>query len=611
MENQGSESKVNGLLIIYVFGYIFGLFWDYLKLGEYLVLSNISANISKLSGTTIILIFLLFLIIIGWIGNKRNDITRLRSRVYFTKIDAGDWLILAIIALLTFWRLPFPDASFDTMHYHLFLQQSQFENYISDNFLPSGIQTYSFSLGDRLFYFFRNIIGYRSGVLLNSLVLFLVYLQLKEILFSHFHPYKIQPKYLQALIGLSIVSTEFILANIGIYMVDLLPLPFLIELFKITIKNSNKDAFGLVYSFTLMGLAISIKFYSIIFCFPMALIIFVRNIRLLNLKLIVYMLLAVVLPMLPYLIFNYVQTRNPIFPYFNQLFKSPYYPPVYTKDPRFGPTNFLETISWPIIILFIPGRSIELPYYSGRIGLGYLFLIFYLIHGIRSKNKEILHIALLILLFFFLWIISTGYARYALFLEVISGIVILLISLALLFSKKVMMKFLGTSLLMVFLAQISYGYYLTLTNKTDWSDRATIITNPRLYYDNLRLLGSDRLPRNLSNIQQADRILQSVDLWLVLPGDHNAGIVKLLKSDIPIVNLYLLHYSQTNRDNYLKIITDAQLKKKNIFMLSCRSDDQISQELEPVGLQMSDSLEIKSTILDFRGKCRLIRITSE
>lgn len=55
-----------------------------------------------------------------------------------------------------------------------------------------------------------------------------------------------------------------------------------------------------------------------------------------------------------YLIFNYVCTGNPVFPYYNSIFKSVYFSANNFKDVRWGGTNLLEKIFWIVYAAFRP-----------------------------------------------------------------------------------------------------------------------------------------------------------------------------------------------------------------------------------------------------------------
>ena len=52
------------------------------------------------------------------------------------------------------------------------------------------------------------------------------------------------------------------------------------------------------------------------------------------------MIFLFVFPLIPYLVYNFTQTNNPIFPYFNNFFNSPFFLLGYWKDERWGPKEY-------------------------------------------------------------------------------------------------------------------------------------------------------------------------------------------------------------------------------------------------------------------------------
>ena len=61
-------------------------------------------------------------------------------------------LILGIYAI----KFAIPDKAFDTLNYHLYVQENAFSDNVMYNFFPARwINTFSFPLGDRMHYFFR------------------------------------------------------------------------------------------------------------------------------------------------------------------------------------------------------------------------------------------------------------------------------------------------------------------------------------------------------------------------------------------------------------------------------------------------------------------------
>ena len=82
--------------------------------------------------------------------------------------------------------------------------------------------------------------------------------------------------------------------------------------------------------------------------------------------------MAIALPVAPHALLLLAKTGNPVFPYFNELFASPYYPRVDIKDGRWGPSSAVEALGWPLLSAFRPERLSEFAATTGRLALGWL-----------------------------------------------------------------------------------------------------------------------------------------------------------------------------------------------------------------------------------------------
>src|SRR4030095_10566391 len=137
-----------------------------------------------------------------------------------------------------------------------------------------------------------------------------------------------------------------------------------------------------------------------------------------------------VLPILPFTILIYRLPGNPVFPLYNGLFRSPYWPQGAAFDPRWGPHGIGEIFVWPVTMVFRAARLCEYPFYSGRISIG--FVVAALIIFFARRERAIWQLGLVTIFSAIVWSASSGYIRYALYLELTSGILIVwLISSAL------------------------------------------------------------------------------------------------------------------------------------------------------------------------------------
>ncbi|MFH1112356.1 MAG: hypothetical protein V1792_00405 [Pseudomonadota bacterium] len=75
---------------------------------------------------------------------------------------------------------------------------------------------------------------------------------------------------------------------------------------------------------------------------------------------------------------------NPLFPYFNGIFKSPYFPEISFFDVRFFPRNLIESVFYPFYFSWLP-RTAELPFRDFRFPLGYVCVILVICYFVYSK----------------------------------------------------------------------------------------------------------------------------------------------------------------------------------------------------------------------------------
>ena len=536
----------------------------------------------------------------------------IKEHISISKLNIYDLAIVLIIFLLTMLRLPIPDVSFDTLNYHLYLQSPVLKNNISSSFFPSGIQTFTFPLPDHIFYVSRTLLGYRGGVLLNSLILIVIFFQVKDYLLQDDMRISFFQKrvYFLSFAAFFTLSTEFILANVGIYMVDLFPIPFLLEILKVITAEEKQDLkFVLPYTAILAGLAVSMKFYMVIFCLPLLLLILFRFFKELSLKHLFTMVVFAGLPLAPYLIYNFTQTNNPIFPYFNGLFHSPFFPQNYWSDIRWGPKNFWEALLWPIYIYLQPNRTAELPFYSGRLSIGYLTCFFLLYKGVTLKKKRMIWCSLVFLLSTFLWTMNTGYIRYGSYLEVFSGFIILEALVLLAKSdNKGQVAFSGV-LFTLFTIQLIISYSLTVTNKTDWSQRLTPLQNVQYYRDNLQLVFKDYQPvLKTHDFDEISNLLDKVDYWVVLPWDNNSGVVHLLKKEAPIINLAYSGMTKGSYDDFSSINKINDPKITNWFFVTSGNIENVSDNLGEMGYRILEIYNINLTYFAFGRTVALVKI---
>ncbi len=485
-------------------------------------------------------------------------------------------LIILPLLLLYFLRASIPDTNFDVINYHITIAQRALNGfpYVKGDFFPTGMHTIpptaSMFLG-----VFRAVLGYRMGTLGNLLILIWTASISDRLLLE-----VIRTSWKRYVVVLLIISCEYILVEINSYMVDLLSLPLLLEAVALIIsfeRISNKKYYT-IYMSLLLGLAVSLRLTNLAFVIPIIMVFAITYIKTAvkpTPQIILLSVAAFLFPLLPYSLYMYHLTSNPIFPYYNHIFKSPFWDLTNLGDLRWGPRTIVETIVWPVITPFVPSRFSELNRYSGRLAISFLAVLAYLLF--QKRDKVLLYTWLASSL---LWSMTTGYVRYAVFLEVMGGLVVM----RSLFDpssirNKVFLKlqkpvFLGV---IIFQAIFSYG----MVYHMDWSWRSTILGDGEEHLSNLQYYFRDRsLP---DYVEEGKRYLQEAGGWVIC-GKKTAGLATLLNPDIPLINVEEQTFFNNPRsfERYSQNLED--LGAKRLFAI-CPMD-----ELDPCQETCRDNL---------------------
>ena len=349
-------------------------------------------------------------------------------KVRIIKVKVNVFMLVGTIILLVMGILKsvYPDTSYDTLHYHLINQRPGFMDYFVEHFAKGNFQIWGFRLGDRLFYSFRSLLGYRLGTLLNTVVLIILYIQINELL-------KIvnESKICRAVGALLVVLIHDAVLMIGTYCVDILPLPIALEVLRKLLEASRKkqNLRDIWYFAFLNGIWFAFKMTNIVFVAPCVLIYIFLARKQLSLNRFIGAGLLAALPCSIYLLYAYQCTGNPIFPYFNALFQSDFFSNSSFKDLRWGGINIFEKLFWLTYMIVNPNyRQSEIPNENtlmlGVGLLGILLVCFGVVVKKRTENisKEIILIVVLLICGSLVWSFSTGYSRYFIFGMLLLGI---------------------------------------------------------------------------------------------------------------------------------------------------------------------------------------------
>ena len=186
------------------------------------------------------------------------------------------WVVVAL-PILVLWalRAPLPDLGYDTLNYHLMHGQKA---WLGPLFPPGDFYPYFFPFlnpaGDMVNALFRIGLGYRGGTVASALAL----VWTGEVLWRLLAPV-LKGERARAAAVLAAIATEGTLWEVSGYMVDLLPLPILLEALTLALSplpeagklRRRSAVLGL-----LLGAAVALKLTNLVFALPVGLVALLR-----------------------------------------------------------------------------------------------------------------------------------------------------------------------------------------------------------------------------------------------------------------------------------------------------------------------------------------------
>lgn len=486
------------------------------------------------------------------------------------------WLVVALPLFLVYiGRLAFPDTSFDVLNHRLVQSERALRGFlfINGDFFPTLLPFNP--APEMLSGIFRHLLGYRGGTIVNYLALLWVGTEVEKLL----RPY-VKRHVFRCLAVLAVLFTEHMLFEINNYVGDLLTLPLLITATRRTLDLDRKpltSRYEVVFIALLLGISLAFKLtnsvmvISILFLFGQKLLLISRGLQpKRRISILLTSAAAFVVPLLPYSLYIYQRTNSPVFPLYNKVFASPYWPLINIADGRWGPQNSYQFLMWPIISFFKPERLSELGVYSGRLLMAFLAALAGLL--IIRNDLRLRWLCFITLLSSILWSATSGYVRYGLYIEALGGVVAIGVAVHLIrrfFNPiwKVLTVGLITGML---LGQVVMAArYVSLY---EWSMRPTVIARPHDYFSELRFLFHDR---SLMQFQSPENValLDNVGTWIVSDIKTN-GVEIMLKPGIPILSVHNESYFDVPAGR--KAFTQALATVAGIRMYSLAFTDNLS-----------------------------------
>ncbi len=514
-------------------------------------------------------------------------------------------------------RVAFPDLSFDVLNYRLLHSERSLVGFLyrPGDFFPTPAP-YN-PAPDMVTGLFRHALGYRLGTLPNLLVMIwagriidkLVQLFLRN-------------TWLRAGAVLIVLMAEHLLFEINNYMADLLALPLLLEatylaLYHAEFKRPQRNLAAIAL---LLGMSVAFKLTNVAMALPIVLLCVQRAVsrtrerrgqgisaaKELALSS-VLCAAAFIAPLFPFSAYLYRETGSVVFPVLNGIFKSAYWPLDNGWDPRWGPKGLFEKLLWPLLVTFEPARMSELAVYSGRISFGFCAALIGLV--VVRKVPQLRELCCLVVAAALLWSASTGYIRYAFYLEVISAITIIALAARLVSKDRAALKIIGTALGLVLLVQA--GLAMRYVSRTEWGARPTFLTSARNYRHEARYFLRDRSLRSFVDPETLKRF-DDVDVWVV-SSIKAAGLQALLQPRAPMIGVHTYEFFRSDEGRHRLATAIGSAAGKRIYSLALREDFEGAKvNLERRGLfaKQFAPVEIPFYSRDLRLQAFLIEVST-
>jgi hypothetical protein len=521
------------------------------------------------------------------------------------------WLVVGLPLFLVYaLRATMPDASFDVLNYRIVGAERALSGWPFRNgdFLPPFYPLNP--APDMLLGLFRHLLGYRLGTIGNFFALLWAGAVVEKLL----RPY-VTGGWWRSIVTLLVLWTEHVLFLVNNYLVDFLPVPLMLEAARLALHAEEKgdEVRRLVRVALLTGLAGALKPLYLAYAIPIA-VIYLHALATSPAGLRVGRLLrgmpaalaVFILPFIPYSVYMYRETANPLFPLYNKIFASPLWPLANLYDGRWGPKTVAEMLYWPVRVAFDATRIGELGVYSGRISLALIASVVCLI--VAWRNPRLRALALATISGVYLWgAVLTGYARYSVFVEVLGGVT-LVSFFAWLWShrsskaSRVVPNAFAALLLILTVVQVGRASVYVL--RRDWGGRPTAFSDWGAYKGEARFVLRDYRLEKFLNERERD-LFYGVGAW-VEAGPLTSGPISLLYPDAPILCAYVHDYFYRSEGREMFARALAHSSGKRLAALCVDSDVAFCRRMMAErGLEVAAEFPVTMPIYSRRWRIRM------
>ncbi len=470
------------------------------------------------------------------------------------RTPAAFWPLVAL-PLFFFYalRAALPDMSWDVLDYRLINAERALTGWPmrAGDFFPVR---FPFNPApDMVMGLSRRVLGYRLGTLVNFAVLVWTGTVLEKLL----RTFVTRPT-LRCLCVLLLLLTEHLLFEVNNYMVDLLALPLMLEATRLALSTpadarAERRLFARIGLY--LGAGLAFKLTNLAFAVPIVLLCAYRVATSegkqwrFDMKATLYGLVCLLLPLLPYSLYIYTQTGSPVFPLYNWVFQSDYWPVVDPRterwgpivdDPRFKHMRAWEVLLWPLLLPFrVEHTAGDLGPHWGRVSIAFVASIVAL--AWRGTDARVRSLAFVALAGAVLWSAASGMLRYAMYVELVGGAVaIYLVAVLLQRSRdalrtRTMNRIVAVFIVCVLVAQslsaCVYGY------RFEWGGRPTVFQGASSHLREARHFLRDRSYRQF--LTQREAALFDANAVWVESGPLTSGVQVMLAPEAPQWCVYM------------------------------------------------------------------------
>ena len=457
--------------------------------------------------------------------------------------------------LLFLNRFLSPDLAFDSLNYHLFLGHRflTFTSFMNREFYPTAIHNFP-GLIDFPSFFLYQILGYRLSSL-PSLISIIGIMLITYFYLDKSHKQMRTPLSLAYLSFFLMVFVHEALFQVATLMVDNLSALLLFAGLAVFVhRKKTKDIY---LAGVFLGISIYWKFtnlYLLFLVLPFFGLQLIRNPNHFkkNIKSLIIFFLLLCSPF--FFFWNIPQaleTNNPVFPFYNQIFRSQYFPEKNFTVSIFGPEHPLESISWPFYSVLNPVRLGETHDWFHDFRLPLLLALLFVVYFSTNKDRFVHELFLTSILLTVSWSLTSGYARYF-----VAGEYFIAASATWLLAKSHNIKRVYLMLLIVLLAILSYLSFRLFYQNTlfDLSWREPFRVSPNLHLAQLPYLFEKKV--------QIPEPPTQPKIYLNCTAPSASLYVLSPFTDLPVMNVNLTVYKEvTENCSYAKKVVEMISQK--------------------------------------------------